>query len=75
MESLTNSAPTITDSVEMVCKHCKTVAYQESVKSQRQEDGTTDYSRTVSGTFRQKCDVDGLPFGPVIPVCKCREEK
>lgn len=63
----------ITDTVETVCKKCKNVNYREVTITEVHEDNEVTYTRIVTGSFKQSCDSEGVPNGPVLPICNCEE--
>lgn len=62
----------ITDEFDSVCAYCKEKIYVEKVIGTLQEDNTYSYEKFVFGSYKQKCDSKGMPCGPVIPYCNCR---
>lgn len=56
-------------SVDARCRHCGAVVYAEIVTDEL----GVPVEREVRGQFRQALDAEGLPLGPVIPFCTCKE--
>lgn len=75
MDNSKSTSPVITDITECICRRCKKVCYMEEIVSRPNEYGSLSYERLVSGKFKQTCDKFGVPDGPIIPNCSCREDK
>lgn len=74
MEHTTSRPPKrITDSIETVCSKCKNVNYRELTITEYDEEGSVSYTRIVTGSYKQSCDSEGVPNGPVLPFCNCED--
>lgn len=68
----TNSKPPrrIADTTECNCK-CGKQLYRETIIGELQADETYSFHREVVGSFKQQTNSEGIPTGPVIPMCNC----
>lgn len=76
MEVTKNRQPKrITDGYDCTCPKCKKIFYTEEIIGELVSDGSYKYHRRVVGSFKQETNSEGIPTGPVIPVCSCNNQE